>query len=1144
MESSRFEGLVLSPPTSRHCFGFVENAGIVVVFTAETADDAHTAWVSMEEYLTDRSLPSTSEGLVGEFQPISTFRETDQRASIAASICDRSKEGLDIRSILRDIAYESIFSGKSRLYDSEWQPSMSVPVPEGHREWNHGDRTDGRVRVHRSNSGTTFLVESNLTERALVFTPEEVLYELELQGYIGSPTLTDEGALALCLSTRDDSELRCFDASGVERRRMRSLRNPQMAFGDGGRHLCYKRARFELAVCDLEAGTEDTLEFDDEVVRIDTGAARDGFEVGIAGPVISHHVDIDGRVRREFERETPYGPVDDIVRSVITDTADIAEPEVAFDVASTHAPDEFRPHVRRLVEGLTQARGEMTAFPEQGFRNLAEAIPGTVAQHTEDLLQTIPEGEYNAGDIATSILCELVAADHDRARIRRAAKRFLTEGSYETQGGAADLAESLLQGGAGDRELIELLSGCLEGNRPLDLSIDLCRAIGQAGGLEAEAAAILVSRGKVGLITEFSHIGSEDRMTELAEPIIESYGHDPRDSTPTVREARTPDRSRSWPLHRHASEVLQIITEHQPASILPHLDQLILDLIEDGEASQSISRNGREVLEILISEHPEGLTTAVDDQVDLLQEALERPDIDSREVALKLLAQGSVQSGWDMIREIAATPDHPLWEQVQALADDPTSAVSERLDVGTGGRLAALSDSATSLHLPTPAEIGAARTDQEGKRNDQLRRISISHSYMDRLEEGAVNPPLSRLADIWAVAVDQEEGFDSFPTGPRCRAVREAHGRSLEAVAAESDVDRSRLESFESEAGGLTCHEVGCVIDALPMESRAPAYPDRPTTRALWIAYVEALAEALGELPTAKVARRYDDAERHGEHPDGDATAELGIPGGLVPAGGFRVAFDSWNDVLESLDIETGYRTSGTPLRGVLIQALKDTADAVDGVPSGAAFARHTEYTTYNLRKEFGGIGAAREAAGVEKETRTNSPTEPSDVSKKGSHSENERTQEQLNEALVDLAELVGGTPTTTQMNAEGEFPVSAYYAEFDSWNDALEAAGISPERAERTADPADELRGELRRLADELGRRPKTTDVRSESEFSLGRYYNRYDSWDEALADARITSDGSSATGQHPGDGGGKDTERQEPEELIEDILADLEDI
>lgn len=262
-----------------------------------------------------------------------------------------------------------------------------------------------------------------------------------------------------------------------------------------------------------------------------------------------------------------------------------------------------------------------------------------------------------------------------------------------------------------------------------------------------------------------------------------------------------------------------------------------------------------------------------------------------------------------------------------------------------------------------------------------------------------------------------------------------------------------------------------------------------------WIDFVTQMANEQGRLPRAKdiVRESTESGEERWKHPNAPDSEY------------WEVFEDSWNGVLASLDIETKHRTSGAPLRNQLIQGLQTTAETLDDVPTGADFERETEYTTYNLKKEFGGLKAARRAAGVGRDSiRTATGQENSSQSSQTNSKKTVPTRSQLTEAIIELAKSVGDTPTTTQMNSQGAFPMSAYYAEFDTWNEALDAAGIVPTRSDRTTGTTrEDLRAELQRLGKELGGPPKTTDVKSKSEFSLGRYYNEYDSWNEALSDA-----------------------------------------
>lgn len=114
-----------------------------------------------------------------------------------------------------------------------------------------------------------------------------------------------------------------------------------------------------------------------------------------------------------------------------------------------------------------------------------------------------------------------------------------------------------------------------------------------------------------------------------------------------------------------------------------------------------------------------------------------------------------------------------------------------------------------------------------------------------------------------------------------------------------------------------------------------------------------------------------------------------------------------------------------------------------------------------------------------------------------------ENRRKELLDALHRLAEQLGETPTTTQMNDQGEYWASQYHEEFGGWNEALREAGFKPNQRRKVS--TDELLNEIRRLARELNRTPK-----KEQMDDLGKYYGRsyrlrFGSWNEAVRQAGL---------------------------------------
>jgi len=114
------------------------------------------------------------------------------------------------------------------------------------------------------------------------------------------------------------------------------------------------------------------------------------------------------------------------------------------------------------------------------------------------------------------------------------------------------------------------------------------------------------------------------------------------------------------------------------------------------------------------------------------------------------------------------------------------------------------------------------------------------------------------------------------------------------------------------------------------------------------------------------------------------------------------------------------------------------------------------------------------------------------------------RSDEELCEELSRLRDELERVPTSRDMETEGSFSSVVYQNRWGSWNDALEAAGLMP-RTQGTRLSRTDLIAELQSLADDLGRQPKTTDMDEYGAYSHGVYYNKFESWEDALATAGL---------------------------------------
>ena len=114
------------------------------------------------------------------------------------------------------------------------------------------------------------------------------------------------------------------------------------------------------------------------------------------------------------------------------------------------------------------------------------------------------------------------------------------------------------------------------------------------------------------------------------------------------------------------------------------------------------------------------------------------------------------------------------------------------------------------------------------------------------------------------------------------------------------------------------------------------------------------------------------------------------------------------------------------------------------------------------------------------------------------------RTNEELIGQLRAKAESLGRTPMIKDLKSDKSMPSAATYIDrFSSWNEALKAAGLSV----NVGYTNEELIGLLKAKAKSLGRTPTIKDVNSDKSMPhANTYTDRFGSWNQALKAAGLT--------------------------------------
>lgn len=170
-----------------------------------------------------------------------------------------------------------------------------------------------------------------------------------------------------------------------------------------------------------------------------------------------------------------------------------------------------------------------------------------------------------------------------------------------------------------------------------------------------------------------------------------------------------------------------------------------------------------------------------------------------------------------------------------------------------------------------------------------------------------------------------------------------------------------------------------------------------------------------------------------------------------------------------------------------LIRELRRLEQELDKIPSAAEMNELGEYSVPPYYRVFGSWNNALKEAGYE----------PTQISRRWS-------KEELVTELRRVSEECGGKPSKNDLLEHGGPASETYRSKFGSWNAALKAAGFTP-RTNGQHISTEDLCSALRELADELNRRPKTSDMNQKGPYSAGTYYNRFGSWEGALDEAGI---------------------------------------
>ena len=178
---------------------------------------------------------------------------------------------------------------------------------------------------------------------------------------------------------------------------------------------------------------------------------------------------------------------------------------------------------------------------------------------------------------------------------------------------------------------------------------------------------------------------------------------------------------------------------------------------------------------------------------------------------------------------------------------------------------------------------------------------------------------------------------------------------------------------------------------------------------------------------------------------------------------------------------------------GELIATLQELAEELGRSPTSTDVSTHTDYSRSPFYNRLGSSWEEILAAADLPPADTDSDTYYKQI-----------PNEDLFAELDRLAAEYTEPPTLQELRDHGKYSMGVYTDRFGSWNEALEAAGYES-RDPQSQIPKEDLLAELRRLAAEHDELPTTEQMNKEGKYWASTYRRHFDSWNDAIVAAGL---------------------------------------
>lgn len=995
---AEFPGLIYQPLFGDETFVFINRGAILVDLTSATAEEAEDSIDDLLSTLVARGVLDGADHT--EIEAISP----GQLSTDGVAATEEEEDGIDltvsIPNIMQSMVRRPLFDPRDRLVVPNSDLTLLFDdLADGERIRYEYAGNQGFLELTASPDGATFTGIDTDEHIGLVFTRDRLRYQFETPESRFC-SVSNSGVMILATSFTDATVV-VYDETGAQIFETDVASIDDVTISPDGRQFGYAGHMADLnqevvILCErLDDGTvAQTTVTDYGSVEYDS--ERGGFRVAEQSKdVFTALLAPDGTVMEEYDHETSRGNVNELLTRLAKQPTEDDDIVADIRVAVQEEPALFAPHIPSFVKRLADnefPQGPTTDIPRL-FETLAKETPSAFEPTLDQLFELLERPDVgHQPESAVAVLQQLLENGVAQERIVERLDRLVATNDEDRQRWALQALQGLPAADlVGYEATLDQLLELLDREMPPKMMLPVTAVFSVHERQEGSAAIAenIVAADKTDVLMTLLQYGHNRRGDVIGSGLTATVSASLDDSEtsseePAERNVDLGGRELYY-LNQRVATLLSTVASKRPDALVPHLGRLLLDVNTEGESMEVVRKNAVDIVETLVEQDPDRLEVAAERNADLIVKLLNHDEARAGTLGVQLAALAGTERTQQEIQQIAETPSHQLWNDATDALDQIGSDTDSDRDApdGSGGDSDAVPESLTrvaqfpvdstvALSLPRPEDIERYREDANKEQSDIERRGEeaqrIHRSYIAALENGAVSPRLSVLADVVFATTPDENVTAAFPTGPRIRARREELDIPRSELAEQAGCSDNRLRAIETNQADPQAHELERIVGALEGRDVEGMYPVRDTVREAWIEYGTALAEALGRFPKSGEMVHSQDVE-------GNPTlseADIGFNGSEsvyldieIPEVPHWSVFDGWGELLAALHVDTEYRSSGSPLRSTLIEELREIDEVIDGRPTTSDIDEHSEYSYHYYKKEFGGIRDAFDAADI-----------------------------------------------------------------------------------------------------------------------------------------------------------------------------------